>query len=196
LFIALTVVSSLLVVYLIVLLLRVTLAWFFPQTYGRAWEILRAVTDPYLNLFRGIRFLRGNVFDFSPVAALLVLILAINLVTQLANFGRITVGFFLASLLSAAWSGVGFLLVFFAIVGVIRAIPMLFPGAGGSAIWRVADLMIRPVVAWVTRVLQFPARLEYPGQLLVTVIALLAVWAVGKWGVIPQIYYLVTLLPF
>jgi YggT family protein len=196
LFIALTVVSSLLVVYLLVLLLRVTLAWFFPQTNGRAWEILRAITDPYLNLFRGIRFLRGNVFDFSPVAALLVLILATNLVNQLANIGRITVGFFLASLLSVAWSGVGFLLVFFAIVGVIRYIPILFPDSGSSPIWRVVDLIIRPVVAWVTRVLQFPARFGYQQQLLVTILALLAVWAVGKWGVIPQIVYGLSLLPF
>jgi len=196
LFVALTVVSSLLVVYLIVLLLRVALAWFFPQTYGKAWDILRGITDPYLNLFRGIPFLRGNVFDFSPIAAMLVLILAIDLINQLANFGRITVGFFLASLLAAVWSGVAFLLIFFVIVGVVRCIPILFPNAGSSPIWKVVDLIIRPVVDWVTRLLRISSRLGYRGQLFVTIGLLFVVWALGKWAVIPQIYFLFTLLPF
>ena len=115
-------------------------------------------TDPYLRLFARIRFLRGNLFDFSPVAALLVIVVALNLVNELLYYGRITLGFFLAAVFSAAWSGVWFLLLFFLIVGLLRTIPLAFRSTSGSGLWKAVDMIMQPIVAWVTRVLRLGGR--------------------------------------
>ena len=126
----LQIVYAIIIVYVLVLSLRIILGWFVPQTLGRAWEILAKITDPYLDIFRRIRFLRGGVFDFSPIAAVLVLVLAADLIGQLVNWGRITVGFFLASAFAAAWSGARFLLILFLIVGRPARHPAVFPRNG------------------------------------------------------------------
>ena len=100
--IVLSVVNIILIAYLFVLALRIVLGWFAPQALGRAWELLTAATDPYLKVFSRIRFLRGNLFDFSPIAAILTLVVALDLVNQLLYYGRLTLGFFLAAVFSAA----------------------------------------------------------------------------------------------
>ncbi len=187
---------AIIIVYVLVISLRIILGWFVPQALGKPWEVLRMITDPYLDLFRRIRFLRGGMFDFSPIAAVLVLVLAADLINQLASWGRITVGFFLASAVAAAWSGVRFLLLLFLIVGVLRTLSLVFRSTGGAGIWRVADLIIQPVVAWVMRIVRLGARLTYLQQLLLTIGILLVVWLIGEFVIIRQIVYGLSLLPF
>ena len=130
--IALTILNVVLIAYLFLLSLRIVLGWFAPQALGKAWDLLCSVTDPYLDLFGRIRFLRGGLFDFSPIAAVLALVVALDLVNQLLYYGRITLGFFLASVLSAAWSGARFLLLLFLIIGILRTIPHALSGLLGG----------------------------------------------------------------
>ncbi len=191
----LQIVYAVIIVYVLILSLRIILGWFAPQAVGRAGEILAKVTDPYLDLFRRIRFLRGDVFDFSPIAAVLVLILAADLIGQLVNWGKITVGFFLASAFAAAWSGARFLLILFLIVGLLRTIPLLFRATSGAGIWRVVDLIISPVVTWVSRVFRLGPRASYMQHLLLTIGLLFVAWLVGEL-VVRQIVYGFSLLPF
>jgi len=191
----LQIVYAVIIVYVLVLSLRIILSWFAPQGPGKAWELLRTITDPYLGLFRRIRFLRGGMFDFSPIAAVLVLVLAADLIGQLVNWGRITVGFFLASAFAAAWSGARFLILLFLIVGLLRCIPLLFHGVSGAGIWRVVDLIIQPVVAWVMRVFRLGGRTGYFQHLLLTVGLLFVGWLVGEF-LVRQIVYGLSLLPF
>jgi YggT family protein len=187
---------AIIIVYVLVISLRIILGWFVPQALGKPWEVLRMITDPYLDLFRRIRFLRGGMFDFSPIAAVLVLVLAADLINQLVNWGRITVGFFLASAFAAAWSGVRFLLLLFLIVGALRTISLVFRSTGGAGIWRVADLIIQPVVAWVMRIVRLGVRITYLQQLLLTIGILLVVWLIGEFVIMRQIVYGLSLLPF
>jgi YggT family protein len=192
----LQIVYAIIIVYVLVLALRIILGWFAPQALGRAWELLRVITDPYLNLFGRIRFLRSDIFDFSPIAAVLVLVLAADLIGQLVNWGRITVGFFLASAFAAAWSGVRFLLLLFLIVGVLRTVPLLFHSTAGAGIWRVVDLIIRPVVAWVVRVFRLGHSTGYMQHLLLTIGLLFVAWLLGEFLLVPKIVYGFSLLPF
>src|SRR5271157_6527482 len=143
--------NIILISYLFILSLRIVLGWFAPQALGKAWDLLTAATDPYLNVFSRIRFLRGSMFDFSPIAAILTLVVALDLVNQLLYYGRITLGFFLASVFSATWSGARFLLLLFLIVGLLRTVPIAFRGVGGANLWRVVDTIMQPVIAWVMR---------------------------------------------
>ncbi len=81
--ILLTIINGVLIAYLFILSLRIVLGWFAPQALGRAWDLLAGATDPYLALFGRVRFLRGSLFDFSPIAAVLALVVALDLVNKL-----------------------------------------------------------------------------------------------------------------
>jgi YggT family protein len=191
---ALTIVNTVLIAYLFLLSLRIVLGWFAPRGFGRPWELLCRVTDPFLELFGRIAFLRGGVFDFSPVAAVLVLVVALDLVNELLYYGRITLGFFLAAVVSAAWSGARFLLLLFLIVGVLRTIPMLFRATAAAGFWRVADLVMQPVVALVMRVFRLARRSGYTQHLLLTIGLLFVAWLLGEL-VVRQIITLFQILP-
>jgi YggT family protein len=192
--IALTIVNVILIAYLFILSLRIILTWFAPQSVGRAWDLLAAATDPYLNLFARMRFLRGSLFDFSPIAAILTLVVAQDLVNQLLYYGRITLGFFLASLFSAAWSGARFLLLLFLIVGLLRTIPVLFHAAAGSSLWKVVDMIMKPIVDWVMRVFRLGNRSGYTQHLLLTVGLIFVAWLLGEL-LVHQVINLFQMLP-
>jgi YggT family protein len=192
--IVLTIVNVVLIAYLLLLSLRIILGWFAPRSLGRVWDLLVAATDPYLNLFARIRFLRGSLFDFSPIAAILALVVALDLVNQLLSYGRITLGFFLASVLSAAWSGARFLLLLFLIVGVLRTIPLLFRAAAASNLWKVVDMIITPIVAWVMRLFRLGQRSTPTQRLLLTLGLLFVAWILGEL-LVRQIVTLFQMLP-
>jgi YggT family protein len=193
--ILLTIINVILIAYLFLVAMRIILGWFAPQALGKAWELLTAATEPYLGLFRRIKFLRAGLFDFSPIAAVLLLVVALDLVNQLLYYGRITLGFFLASVLSAAWSGARFLLLLFIIVGLLRTIPLLFRAAVGSNLWKVVDMIIAPIVAWVMKVLRLRPRAGYTQHLLLTLGVLFIVWLLGEFLIIPTLRNLFQMLP-
>jgi YggT family protein len=192
--ILLTIINVILIAYLFLLSMRIILGWFAPQALGKAWDLLTAATDPYLGLFRRVKFLRSTLFDFSPIAAILLLVIALDLVNQLLYYGRITLGFFLASVLSAAWSGARFLLLLFLIVGLLRTIPLLFRAAVGSNLWKVVDMIMAPVVAWVTRLFRVGPRATATQHLLITLGVLFVAWVAGE-VIVHQIVSLFQMLP-
>ncbi|MGA2640973.1 MAG: YggT family protein [Spirochaetia bacterium] len=178
--VALSILNIILIAYLFILSLRIVLGWFAPQALGRAWDVFTALTDPYLGMFSRIRFLRGNLFDFSPIAAILALVVALDLVNRLLDDGRVMLGSFLASVVSAAWFGISFLLAFFLIVGLLRTIPLAFRSAAGASIWKVVDTIMQPVVAWVMKVFRLGRRSGYTQHLLLTIGLLFVAWLLGE----------------
>lgn len=193
--IVLTIINVVLIAYLIILSLRIVLGWFAPRALGRAWDLLSGATDPYLDLFSRIRFLRGNLFDFSPIAAILALVVVLDLVNQLLYYGRITLGSFLASVFSAAWSGARFILLLFLIVGVLRTIPLLLRTSAGSTVWKVVDTIMQPIVAWVTKLFRLGRGSGYTQHLFLTIGLLFVAWLLGEL-LVHQIVFLFQMLPF
>jgi uncharacterized protein YggT (Ycf19 family) len=193
--IVLTVVNIILIAYLFILSLRIVLGWFAPQALGKAWELLTAATDPYLAAFSRIRFLRGNLFDFTPIAAMLAIVVALDFVNQLLYYFRFSLGFFLASVFSAVWFGISFLLLFFLIVGLVRTIPLAFRGTSGTSLWKVVDTIMQPIVAWVTKVFRLGRRSGYTQHLLLTIGLLFVAWVFGQFLVVPQVVLLLQSLP-
>jgi YggT family protein len=191
---ALKVLSAILLLYLFLLSIRIVLGWFSHQhggpgargmgsgfsSLGMPWELLCRATDPYLGAFYRLRFLRRGIFDFTPIAAILVLVVALDLVNALLSYGRIGVGFFMASVVWAAWSGVRFLLLLFLLVGVLRTIPIMTRTTSGAMVWKVVDLIIQPLVSFVMRVFHTGRRSGYTQYLLLTVALLFVAWLLGE----------------
>ncbi len=207
----LSILNSILIIYLLLLSIRIVLGWFSPMGSGgsiapsirrmgtstglsRPWDLLCRVTDPYLGVFYRMRFLRKGIFDFTPIAAILVLVVALDLINGLLSYGRITVGFFLASVVSASWSGARFLLLLFLVVGLLRTIPILFRSVADAMIWRVVDLIIQPIVAFIMRIIRLGQRSGFTQYLLLTIGFLFAAWLLGEL-LVRQVVGLLQFLP-
>jgi YggT family protein len=142
--------------YILLLSLRIILSWFQGSVYGRPWDLLIRVTDPYLSLFTRFRFLRQGMFDFTPLAAILTLVVVLRVIDSIGRYGKISLGIFLGVVTGAIWSAASFLLVLFLILAVLRAILLALPSIQGSRISGALGFMVEPAVSLVRRV--FPLR--------------------------------------
>jgi YggT family protein len=149
--------SALIVVYLVLLSLRILLSWFRGSVQGKPWELLQRVTDPYLAMFTRLRFLRQGVFDFTPLAALLVLVVALQLVNTMQITGRITLGIVLAAVTGALWSGLSFLLLFFLILALLRLVLSASRRGTDTPVGAAIAATVEPVASRVRRFLPQPA---------------------------------------
>ena len=145
--------SALIVVYLLLLSLRILLSWFRGSVHGKPWELLQRVTDPYLGMFASLRFLRRGPFDFTPLAALLTLVVLLQLSNTLQATGRITLGIVLAAVLGALWSGLSFLLLFFLILTVLRLLLASSQRSGETPAGAAVAAMVEPLASQVRRLL-------------------------------------------
>jgi len=83
------VINSLFNFYYILLIIRIFLTW-IPNIdwYQQPFAFMRAITDPFLNIFRGIIPPIGGMLDISPILAFFMLqALQIAINWLLAGFG-------------------------------------------------------------------------------------------------------------
>ena len=161
----LRVLSSVLSVYMLLLFIRILLTWFSGATLGRSLELLKRVTDPYLDIFRRIPFLRTDRIDFSPIAAILSLVIVLNIINTLRLYGTISLGIILALIVSALWSAAFFILCFFAILMAARLVSTLFQTASFTPFWHTIDLIVNPLLAFIQRTLFRGRQLSYKAGL-------------------------------
>ena len=177
--------------YILLLSLRIILSWFQSSVSGRPWELLIRVTDPYLSLFSRLHFLRQGMFDFTPLAAILTLVVVLRIIDAIGRFGRISLGIFLGVVTSAIWSAVAFLLFLFLILGILRAILLAVSSAQGSRFFGALGFMVEPAVSLVRRI--FPARQQLSDRqyLYLTIAFLFVVRLLGGFlfGLLVRFFY-------
>jgi uncharacterized protein YggT (Ycf19 family) len=139
--------SALLMVYIILISMRFLLSWFPGAASGPGWRLLVRFTDPYLRLFRGMSFLRRGPFDFTAVAAILVLIVALDLAGAVTRYGRFTLGLALGTAAGAVWSGLSFLLILFIVLAALRLVFRLFTRRYESPLGDLLLAIVRPLVS-------------------------------------------------
>jgi len=171
-------VNSVLALYGIVIFIRILLTWFGNVNFGRFYLYLCKITDPYLNLFRRFKFLCVNNFDLSPVAALAVLSIAGSIINRIAETGRLTIGFLLALLVGAIWSVAAFLIGFFIVIIVVRLIGYLVSANIYSRFWQIIDYISRPVIFTITKIFFKNRYVRLFTGLVVSIISLIALYAV------------------
>ena len=165
--------------YILLLSLRIILSWFQGSVYGRPWELLIRVTDPYLSLFSRLRFLRQGMFDFTPLAAILTLVVGLRVIDSIGRYGKISLGIFLGVVTGAIWSAARFLLVLFLILAVLRAILLALPSTQGSRITGALGFMVEPAVSLVRRVFPLRQPLSDRQYLYLTIVFLFVVRLLG-----------------
>jgi len=113
-------------VYMLLIIFRVLLSWFQGRVNGRGVEILIKITDPYLNKFRSISWLRFGMIDFSPVVAIAVLGMVSQICTSLAVSGTLDPMMIVVYILNTVWSFFSFFINLFIILMLFRLVTLLF----------------------------------------------------------------------
>jgi YggT family protein len=171
--------SAVLTIYMILIFIRILLTWFQGPYLGRPVEILAAITDPYLQYFRRFRFLRTDRFDFSPLVALIVLVIVANIFDTIGRYGTITLGIILSLVVSAVWAGASFLLLFFLILMVARLVSLFFNASSVSPIWRAIDTILEPLLHRATQAVAKNRLVPYQTALAVGSAVVLAMRLLG-----------------
>jgi YggT family protein len=181
-------------VYTLLIFIRILLTWFSGSRYGKPYDILSRITDPYLNWFRRFPFLQTPVFDLSPIAALAVLSLVNNIFTTIARYGRITLGIILAMVLSALWSAASFILVFFIFILVLRLFAYLTNRNIYGPVWRLIDSISQPVLYRINRII-FRNRLVNYLTGILSALGVLLILRIGLGIIINRALAVLVLLP-
>ena len=174
------VLSGLIGAYTFLCFLRIILTWIPSMNYSRFTQVIAKITDPYLNLFRGIRWLVIGSFDFSPAVALCVLSILSTITNRFANGGRITVALFLSMLVQMFWSIISSVLIFIIILFVIRLIVLLVKGNSyGDMLMEQLDRTLYKIVYNIVRPFVGKNRITYKTALIASSLILLAVNVAG-----------------
>ncbi len=188
-------VSGVLSVYMILIFIRVLMTWFQGVSYGRAYDILCSITDPYLNWFRRFSFLRMSSMDFSPLAALMVLVVIMNIAGMVARTGNISVGIVLAIIVAALWNAVGWILTFFFILAIIRLVTLFLRTSTVSPFIQTLDILIAPILRQISQLILRSRSVTYQTSLALSAAVLLLMRLMGNLVFI-QVQTLLARLPF
>ena len=169
----LRVASVLISFYTLILFVRVILSWIPSLEYSKFGKVLAEICDPYLNLYKKIRFLRTGPLDFTPILAIGVLVIISSLLQSIVSSQRVSVGVLIGSVISLCWSVIHAVLVVLIIVIFIRLVVSIFDKDSSSGIWSQLDNMISPVAYRLTNMV-FPNKfIKYQTVLIVALVALI-----------------------
>lgn len=169
-------------IYGVMCFVRVLLTWFPGAEYSPLGRLLGRLCDPYLNLFRGLRFLRVGMMDFSPMLALGALAVVSSVLGSMEFGQRISLGGALASVLLMVWGIIASVIVMLVLLLLIRLVALL-TGSGGSQFWEGIDRSLSPLLFRITGVLTGGRSVPYRTALIAGIIVLVAVRIAGGYAV-------------
>lgn len=172
----LRIISAFLSLYSLLCLLRIIITWIPNYSYSKPADILAQICDPYMNLFRGIKWLRFGSFDFSPALALCILGAGSQLFSSIANGGYINLQMILAMILGIFFSILSSLIFFLIILFAIRLILIMINRDSYNTSGFMAnqiDSSISPIIYRIARTFAMGRRITYKAALIISIIALL-----------------------
>ena len=159
--------ATVVTLYSMACFIRVIMTW-FPQAHGSPFEkFLRNLCDPYLNVFRGIKFLRTSTLDFSPVVALAVLVGVSGVLNNFAKSGKFSLGAMLAALLQTVSSAISSIIIILIIMTIIRLIALLAAPSSASSFWGALDRILKPILTPIAVLFSGAARFSWKNTLVI-----------------------------
>ncbi len=174
--------ASLISLYSFLCFIRIILTWVPGLSYSSFTRFLSKICDPYLNLFRGIKWLQPGSFDLSPALGLSLLTVASYLLTSFSRTGAFRVGSFLGLIVGIIWSIANSILIFLIVLMVMRIIIILVQKTTftQNPILLSIDYSIAPMVNSISRIFNGGRTAPYKTQLLITSLVLIAGSVIGS----------------
>ena len=147
------------------------------MSYSKAAQFLAGICDPYMNIFRGIKWLRMVSFDFSPALGLCLLGAFSSLFKMLSNGGMISIGMIIAMGIQIISSIISSLLTFIIIVFAVRLLVILMNRNNynpSSFMLNQLDSSISPLVYRIAKTFTAGRNLTYKTALIISIVSLVA----------------------
>jgi YggT family protein len=155
---------SIISLYIFIITLRIIFSWFLHglgnDLMYRISGILARLTDPYLNLFRRIRFLRLGAMDFSPLVGIMLLWLAQNLIVMIAA-GTFSFAGVLLSVVGLVFNLASGIIGLFALITIIRIIGLFIRANSVAELWFRLDAFLQPLVLRFVKLIAPHSELPY-----------------------------------
>ncbi|MCR4821824.1 MAG: YggT family protein [Treponema sp.] len=192
-----SVLASVASIYTILCFIRVMLSWFPGAEYSKFGQVLSQMCDPYLNVFRRLRFLRFSSFDFTPAIALCVLMALQTFFSSLATGAGFRLSTILAMIVMLVGNIFTSLLGFVALIILVRLIAYLIVGDGKSSysIWTVVDRSLSPLIFRIASIFFRNQTISYVKAMVTSLIILLLFSALFSY-VIRVLGTLISMIPF
>jgi YggT family protein len=179
-------------VYIILIFVRVLFAWVRPNMFNPLVRFVYTLTNPYLKLFAGLRFLRIGAFDLTPLLAFYLLYLLMELSHKVLLTGYFSWMLLLSLVLVLLFRFVYFLLFVFIVATGLRFVFDLAGRRVSSALVSIVYSLSEPVVKPFQSLLR---RSEGARGFDLAVVLSLAVLVLARFLVLPRVYgFLVALL--
>ena len=192
----LSTITNIITIYILIITLRIIFSWFRTENNNQLIVILKKITDPYLNLFRGIKFLRIGMFDLSAMAGivLLFIIQAILYEFQYALVSNESISYILIIniILVITWQGISWVIMLLMFLCLIRAGSLFLSKDPSGMFWQVIDKIVQPISNKLERIVK--KNLKYTQALIILAFIFLSMRFIGEFFII-QLVQLVYKLP-
>lgn len=171
------IIATVLTIYSLLCFFRIILTWIPEMSYSKAAQFLAGICDPYMNIFRGIKWLKMGSFDFSPALGLCLLGAFSSLFKMLSNGGMISIGMIIAMGIQIISSIISSLLTFIIIVFAVRLLVILMNRNNynpSSFMLNQLDSSISPLVYRIAKTFTAGRNLTYKTALIVSIVSLVA----------------------
>lgn len=147
------VLAAALSVYSVLIFIRIIFSWFGNFVSGWPVQIIKRVTDPYLNWWRNNLRLQVGFLDFSAIAGIVFLSLLQNIFYVISLTENITIWFILANILMAVWRIISVILGFFIVIIILRGFAYMTNRNIYNPFWNIIDSISRPVLYRMNRLI-------------------------------------------
>lgn len=188
--------ATLVTVYTFACLIRVLLTWIPNANNSPFGQFLSKICDPYLDVFKKMKFLRFGMLDLSAAIGICVLWGISYIFSTLALGEKITGGYILALIVSMVWSAAASLLGFFIIFLLIRLIVLLVSRSTYGTIWDAVDRSISPIIFSMTSMFYKGRAVSFKGSLVIAIVECAVLYFLGSFLIEKMLVPLLTSLPF
>jgi len=179
--------------YILIISFRILVSWFRQAVDYKVFSTLCKLTDPYLSLFRNIRFLHTNNFDYSPLFGIALLIILSNIFMNIANTGIISLAIVLYIIVTTVSSSLFWILFFMIVLCLIRLFGIISKKFPGHLAWSYIDSILQPVLTPVLKF--FNGKPAYKKLLIYGAFFLTTVLITG-FVLVALLLYVIRLIPF
>lgn len=159
--------------YSFAILIRIILSWFPEHQYrlGRVRRFFVAVTNPYLGMFRRMRFLHIGSLDISPVVAIVTLGALQVMLAEWARRGARSILLFPVFFASAMLNVISLFALLLFLVIIVRIILVKVGVIGGFTV--ILDRIFQPMILRMFRIVGIKRSMSFTTQLLLFAVTML-----------------------
>ena len=165
-------------IYTFLCFIRIILTWIPGLSYSKFTRFMAAICDPYLNLFKGIRWLIIGSFDFSSALGLCVLGIMSTIFSRFSRMGMFSISSLVGLIIELAGSLLFTILNFLLFIFIVRLIIILIHKNEynpQSPILQQLDYTLMPLAHNIAKMFTGKKRTSYRNELIISSITIFVI---------------------